>query len=64
MGFGKKLGRSEKGFIVICPDFRRFPPAWAYVNGVGEIFIMETGGYIRNIGSIYAEEKGAYVNRE
>lgn len=62
MGFGKKLGRSEEGFIVISREL--FPPAWAYVNSVGEIFHMETGGYMQNIGSIYGEDKGAYVNRE
>ena len=63
MGFGKKLAKSEKGFIVISTEL--FPPGWAYVDTVGEIHAMEFGGYVnRGSGSIYGKELGAYANRE
>ena len=45
MGFGKKLGKSEKGFIVIALKKVLNPPAWAYVDTVGKIYGMEVGAY-------------------
>ena len=47
MGFGKKLGKSEVGFIVLV---RRplYPPVWNYDDRIGKIWMLEVGSYDQN----------------